>query len=278
MMIKKRQKRIALINDITGFGRCSALVQIPLISAMKIQVCPLPTAILSVHTGFESHFIDDYTDRMRPYMDNWEENHLEFDGICTGFLGSKEQIDIVLDFFRRFKRENTRVMVDPVMGDYGRLYSSYTPELCHEMKRLLSYADLLTPNLTEACQLLDVDYPEGGKISDEKLAEMAIALAEKGPSQVVITGLHGDKGIKNFVYEKGQSPMALWEPKIGGDRSGTGDAFAAIVAGGMVNGLPLMDAVKKAAAFITKALVYTEELELPWNHGLAFEEYLTELK
>ena len=91
MMIKKRQKRIALINDITGFGRCSALVQIPLISAMKIQVCPLPTAILSVHTGFESHFIDDYTDRMRPYMDNWEENHLEFDGICTGFLGSKEQ-------------------------------------------------------------------------------------------------------------------------------------------------------------------------------------------
>ena len=84
--------------------------------------------------------------------------------------------------------------------------------------------------------------------------------------------------VKNFVYEKGQSPMALWEPKIGGDRSGTGDAFAAIVAGGMVNGLPLIDAVKKAAAFITKALVYTEELELPWNHGLAFEEYLTELK
>ncbi len=276
-MTMKRQKRIALINDITGFGRCSVAVELPLISAMKIQACPMPTAILSVHTGFPEHYIDDYTDRMRPYMDNWAANHLEFDGICTGFLGSVEQINIVEEFIQKFKKPFTRVMVDPVMGDYGRLYSSYTPEICHEMKRLLHYADLLTPNLTEACQLLDIEYPEEGKISEEQLSAMAKALADRGPEQVVITGLSDEHSVMNFVYEKTGSQSIIREPKIGGDRSGTGDAFSAIVAGSLVNGLSLEEAVTKAATFITKVLKYTVELDLPWNYGLAFEEYLTEL-
>lgn len=273
----KRQKRIALINDMTGFGRCSIAVELPLISAMKIQACPLPTAILSVHTGFQEHYIDDYTQRMRPYMDNWVANGLEFDGICTGFLGSVEQINIVEEFVDRFKRDNTLVMVDPVMGDYGRLYSSYTPEICREMKRLLRHADLLTPNLTEACQLLDIDYPEAGVIHETELAKMAKALADKGPKQVVITGLSQDDWVMNFVYEQNGRQCIVKDPKIGGDRSGTGDAFAAIVSGALVNGLSLEEAVEKATRFITKVLRYTVELDLPWNYGLAFEEYLTEL-
>ena len=276
-MAMKRQKRIALINDMTGFGRCSIAVELPLISAMKIQACPLPTAVLSVHTGFAEHYIDDYTDRMRPYMENWAVNGLEFDGICTGFLGSVEQINIVEEFVQRFKKSFTRVMVDPVMGDYGKLYSSYTPEICREMKRLLKHADLVTPNLTEACQLLDEAYPENGAIGEEALAKMAKALAERGPEQVVITGLQGEGQVLNFVYEKGGSHSIVREPKIGGDRSGTGDAFAAIVAGGLVRGSSLQQSVEKAAGFITKALRYTVELDLPWNYGLAFEEYLTEL-
>lgn len=276
-MTMKRQKRIALINDMTGFGRCSIAVELPLISAMKIQACPLPTAILSVHTGFAEHYIDDYTDRMRPYMENWAVNGLEFDGICTGFLGSVEQINIVEEFVLRFKKEFTRVMVDPVMGDYGRLYSSYTPEICQEMKRLLKHEDLVTPNLTEACRLLDIPYPDNGAVSEDELAGMAGALAERGPRQVVITGLQGKDYVLNFVYEKNGSYSVVREPKIGGDRSGTGDAFAAIVAGGLVNGLSLQAAVEKAAGFITRVLRYTVELDLPWNYGLAFEEYLTEL-
>lgn len=274
----KRQKRIALVNDITGFGRCSITVELPLISAMKIQACPLPTALLSVHTGFESHYIDDYTDRMLPYMENWQENGVEFDGICTGFLGSVEQINIVEEFISRFKKNGTKVMVDPVMGDYGKIYSSYTLDMCWEMRRLLKKADLVTPNLTEACQLLDIEYPKNGNISDDDLIKMAKALSDKGPSQVVITGLHDDKGIKNFIYERGGVVKTFIEPKIGGDRSGTGDAFAAIVAGSLVNGLSLEEAVEKAASFITKVLRYTVELDLPWNYGLPFEEFLTELK
>lgn len=273
----RRQKRIALINDITGFGRCSVTVELPLLSAMKIQVCPLPTAILSVHTGFPDHYLDDYTDRMRPYMNSWEKNQLSFDGICTGFLGSARQIEIVADFIRRFKQPSTRVMVDPVMGDYGRLYSSYTQEMCDEMRQLLPHADLVTPNLTEACQLLDIPYPSGGKMSDRELEYMASSLSACGPSQVIITGLSEGDHIRNFIYEAGRGTVLQVE-KVGGDRSGSGDAFMAIVAGSLLNGEGLEQAAHKAAGFISKCLAYAVELDLPWNYGLPFEEYLRELK
>lgn len=273
----KRQKRIALVNDITGFGRCSVTVELPLISAMKIQACPLPTAILSVHTGFPNHYLDDYTARMEPYIKSWEVNGLAFDGICTGFLGSAEQIAIVLDFIHRFKGAETRVMVDPVMGDYGKLYPSYTQEMCDKMRSLLGVADLVTPNLTEACQLLDIPYPTDGIVTDDELCEMAEALAARGPKQVVITGLHEGDTIKNFLYEEGKIAIVR-APKIGGDRSGSGDAFAAIVAASLIRGEELEAAVQKAASFISRCLAYALELDLPWNYGLPFEEYLTELR
>ena len=153
----KRQKRVAVINDVTGFGRCSAAVAQPIISAMKIQCCVMPTAILSVHTGFPNYFLQDYTPYLETYMNSWEETGIEFDGITTGFIGSKEQIGLVVEFFKKFKKENTLAVVDPVMGDYGKLYSSYTDDMCREMKKLLPYADVLTPNLTEACRILDLD-------------------------------------------------------------------------------------------------------------------------
>lgn len=273
----KRQKRIALVNDVTGFGRCSVAVELPLISALKVQACPLPTAILSCHTGFPTHFIDDYTSRMRPYMEDWQQNGVQFDGICTGFLGSAEQIAIVADFIRMFKQPGTRVMVDPVMGDYGKLYSSYTQEMCDGMKRLLALADIVTPNLTEACRLLDRPYPEGGRVEAAELEYMAAELAAQGPSQVVITGLSEGEMIENFVYEAGRGTL-LKEKKVGGDRSGSGDAFAAIVAASLVRGASLTDAVKKAADFISKCLAYAVAIDLPWNYGLPFEEYLTELR
>ena len=152
----KRQKRVAVINDVTGFGRCAAAVAQPIISAMKIQCCVVPTAILSVHTGFPDYFLHDFTPYLREYIDSWEKTGITFDGICSGFIGSKEQIALVADFFERFKKEGTLAVVDPVMGDYGKLYSSYTEEMCREMRRLLPFADVLTPNLTEACRMLDL--------------------------------------------------------------------------------------------------------------------------
>ena len=154
------QKKIALINDITGFGRCSVAVELPVISMMKVQCCVIPTAILSNHTGFNSFYFDDYTPKMESYIEQWKNLNLAFNGICSGFLGSQSQISIVSDFIRDFSDKDTVVIVDPVMGDNGRKYSTYTDEMCDMMKQLAGRAHILTPNLTEACILTDTEYTE----------------------------------------------------------------------------------------------------------------------
>lgn len=275
----KRQKRIALINDITGFGRCSVTVQLPLISALKIQACPLPTAILAAHTGFPVHYMDDYTKHMQAYMDNWQALNLDFDGILSGFLGSKNQIELVLEFAHRFKKENTLFVVDPVMGDGGKLYSSYNQELCNEMRRLLSIADVLTPNLTEVCQLLDIDYPKQMP-NENELVKMAKAIENKGVKQIVITGLvdEAQNKVYNYIYEHNKNPYLQANERIPEEHSGTGDAFVAILTASLLNGEDLVHAVEKSANFVGKAMAYTNYLKVPWNYGLCFEEFLTELK
>lgn len=272
----KRQKRVAVINDITGFGRCSIAAALPIISAMKIQCCPLPTAILSAHTGFENYFLRDFTKDMKPYMEHWKSQKLEFDGIATGFLGSKEQIEEVIHFFDLFKTKDNLVLVDPVMGDYGKLYSSYTEEMCEEMKKLVPYADILTPNLTEACRLLDIPY-ETADTSEEGLHQICERLSEMGPDKIVITGLQGDEIITNYVYEKGKETRKVLVDKIGKDRSGTGDVFSSVLFGDVINGKEFYDAASHAAEFITKVIRYTVKLHTPEHYGLCFERYLYEL-
>ena len=273
-----KQKKIALINDMTGFGRCSIAVELPIISALKIQCCPMPTAILSVHTGFKNYFLDDYTDRMKNYIESWRLNNLEFDGIATGFFGSAEQIDIVGEFLKNFP---ATVLIDPVIGDHGKIYASYTKEMCFKMRELLKFADLITPNLTEACELLGMTYPKNGIISDSALATMATNISSKiHGKQIVITGVTLDfddeNTISNFIYDGGKIDIVT-SKKIGSDRSGTGDVFFAIVAGNLINGKTLLNSVQKAADFVTKCIAHAENLNLPWNHGLPFEEFLTEL-
>ena len=277
-----RQTRIALINDITGFGRCSVTIELPILSALKIQVCPLPTAILSVHTGFKNYFLDDFTDRMNAYIDSWSQNDLMFDAIATGFLGSVDQIEIVKNFIdRSLERSAVQIMIDPVMGDDGKIYASYTKKMCVEMRSLLSSADLVTPNLTEACELLGMAYPIDGVISDSKLATLAANIAARTRGRrVVITGVNLDfddgNSIANFVHDNGKINLVT-VPRLGSDRSGTGDAFFAVLAGCLLNGIDLVDAVRKAADFVSRCIEFAERLELPWNHGLPFEEFLTEL-
>ena len=270
------QKRLALINDVTGFGRCSVTVELPIISALKIQVCPLPTALLSVHTGFKNYFMDDFTDRMENYIDSWQKNNLTFDAIATGFLGSAAQIEIVRRFIKTFPAV---VIIDPVMGDHGKIYKSYTREMCRRMRELLEFADLVTPNLTEACELLGVPYRE--KISDSELATLAANIAAKTRGgRVIITGvtLDFDDGtnIANFIFDNGAIDIVT-SKRLGGDRSGTGDAFFAVAAASWLNGETLLASTQKAANFVAKCIAHAEKLNLAWNWGLPFEEFLTEL-
>ncbi len=184
----KRQKKIAVINDFSGFGRCSLTVSIPIISAMKIQCCALPTAILSNHTGYEDYFFDDYTDKMKAYYMKWEKLGLKFDGIYSGFLGSEKQAKIVEDFIERFSNENTVVTVDPAMADNGKMYATIDERLCREMKNLIPLSHIITPNLTEACILTDTAYHDD-EYSIGEIEEIADRLEKMGAKKIVITGI-----------------------------------------------------------------------------------------
>jgi pyridoxine kinase len=277
METHNNQKKIAVINDISGFGRCSIAVAMPIISYLRVQCCPVPTSIFSNHTGFEHYFFDDYTDKMEEYISYWERLGLEFNGICSGFLGSKEQIEIVEDFFKKFKKENTTAVVDPIMGDYGKPYGTYTPQMCREMKKLVRYADILTPNLTEACILTDREY-EKTSGSNEELAQIAKELSDMGPDKVTITGVPQKSFLTNIIYEKGKEPKFIKRKKIGVNRSGTGDVFSAILAADAVNGVDFAKSVEKAADFIVKCIRRSMELEIPVTDGVCFEEVLYQLR
>lgn len=274
-MAHNQQKKIAVINDFCGFGRCSLTVSLPIISALQVQCCPVPTSIFSNHTAYDSFFYTDYTNHMEAYVGEWEKLGLNFEGILTGFLGSPEQTRIVREFLAKFKGEDTIAVVDPVMGDEGKLYATYSPELARQMKELLPYADILTPNLTEACILTDTAYRND--MTPEELAEVCFKLGALGPKKIVVSGLERDDRLINYVYEEGKTPMEVAGPKIGPCRAGTGDVFSSIIAADAVNGVEFLASVRHAAVFIAKVLRRAVELDIPKTDGICFEEFLSEI-
>ena len=274
-MLHNRQKKIAVINDFCGFGRCSIAVSLPVISAMKVQCCPLPTSIFSNHTGYDSFFYTDYTQHMDAYIDEWVKLHLYFNGLLIGFLSSPEQVKIVKRFLELFRKSDTLIIVDPVMGDGGKLYPTYSKTLAKQMASLVPYADILTPNLTEACLLTETEYK--AKITESELNNICKKLSAVGPKKIVISGLERGEYLENFVYEYGKEPQIIRSNKVGPCRAGTGDVFSSIIAADTVNGIEFVDAVLHATSFIAKVLSRTVELDLPITDGICFEEYLHEI-
>ena len=269
-------KRIALINDVTGYSRCSIAAQLPIISAMGIECVFVPTALLSVNTLFPDFYFDDYTERMNEYIATYKKMKVEFDGIASGFLGSEKQIEIVIDFIKTFKQDKTFVLVDPVMGDHGKLYPTYTLEMQEKMRQLIPYASIMTPNLTELCALLDVPYPQVVP-SKEELLEMCKQLSDLGPEMVVVTGVSKGDEIINFAYQRGLEPAIIKVKRIGEDRSGTGDVISGVIAGSYLNGLDFYQSVQKAADFASKCIGYSQEIGAHNHLGLCFEPFLKEL-
>lgn len=281
-----RQKKIAVIQDLAGIGRCSLTVALPIISAMKVQCCPVITSILSNHTGFSHCYSDDYTDKMPEYIRHWKRLGVEFDGIYSGYLSSKKQLDIVMDFFQYFSKNNPVIIIDPIMGDHGKLYQNFDEEMCQGMKQLVRQASFITPNLTEACKLANVPYKE--KWTREELFSLADRLHELGPKKIVITGIKQGRFISNLLSEtmdKEQENNAVLVKKklmrsrhVGVDRPGTGDIFTSILAAGAVQNHDLETDIKKAVRFIQKCLERSEQLNIPVQEGVCFEELLTTLK
>lgn len=268
-----RQKKIAAINDISGYGRCALTVTIPVISARKVQCCPVLTSILSNHTGYPDFFFDDYTEKLPKYIEMWKKLDLEFDGILTGFLGSQAQFEIVSQFIDYFKKEKTKIIVDPIMGDHGKAYATYTEEMCAQMKHLVSHADVITPNLTEACILTGTSYQsEGWEMT--AITRLAGLLHDLGPRQVIITGIRDGESLINAVSEQGTDLFLSESKRVGSERPGTGDIFASIVAADVINGVPLRQAVRTAESFISACILRSDELAIPVLDGVCFEEEL----
>lgn len=282
-------KKIAVINDLSGFGRCSLTAALPVISVMGVQPCPLPTAVLSAQTGYPSFYCDDYTEKMEYFRQEWEKMGVCFDGIYTGFVGSEAQIQQIfrfLDTFYKKEEKKTFLLVDPIMGDEGKRFSFCTDRLLSEMKELAACADVVTPNFMELCLLTDTDYDavmrevqgENARLL-KRITQLAEQLLAKGCETVIVTGIRfreqAEQRMKigNLTVTKGRAELSAF-PYIGGSFSGTGDLFASVVAGGIARGDDVFDTVELAGSFIWKAMRDSEKAKVQRNEGADFEKHL----
>lgn len=283
-------KKIAVINDLSGMGKCSLTAALPVISVMGVQAVPLPTAILSAQTGFPSYFYDDYTGHMDEIIREWKKMDFCPDGIYTGFLSGADQAGRVLKFMDLFAQEDTKILVDPVMGDNGEEYPIYTEELCERMRLLAQRASVITPNLTEALlllygrertrQLKSLLTGVSAKDLKEDICEIGERLSEKFDTEVVITGIDLLSGentpqMANLICSR-HAKNAVWVTSVkeGGSFSGTGDLFASVLAAGMVKGVDTAESVRRASAFLSSAIHDTVMEGTDRNEGVCFETYL----
>ncbi len=271
--------RAAAIHYLSGFGRCSLTVAMPILSVMGVQCCPLPTAFLSTHTGgFSGFTFLDMTEEMPKVSAHWRSLGLRFDAVYSGFLGSEAQIGLVADFIRDFRAADTIVVIDPVMGDEGRAYQTYTPAMCAGMVELAKLADVITPNLTEAAFLLDRPYDSLPK-DGPALYDVAQALSLDGRRSVALTGAAltpGKTGAVCFDARTGQLSAAQAD-FVTRPLHGTGDVFASVLTGALLRGQTLTEAAQTAADFIHDCAVGTVAQGLPFREGVDFEPLLWRL-
>lgn len=267
--------RVAAIHDMSGFGRCSLTVAIPILSCMGVQCCPLPTAFLSTHTGgFPGFTFLDMTDEIPKVAAHWKSLNLHFCAVYTGFLGSARQIGLVENFIRDF-REDGVVIVDPVMGDGGAVYKTYTREMCAGMARLAERADVITPNLTEAALLLGIPY-EKLPAGEAGFREIAGRLSLGGRRSVVLTGAsaaEGSTGAMCFDARTGRFE-SVQTRRVNREFHGTGDVFASVLTGALVRGRSLPEAAREAVEFVRICAEHTAAIGLPMREGVDFEPLL----
>ena len=264
--------RVAAIHDLSCFGRCSLTIALPVLSAMGCQCCPLPTALLSAHTGFTGGSFLDLTEEMQHIADHWARIDIHFDGIYSGFLGSAAQIGTVRQFIGRF-RGTGLVVIDPVLGDHGQAYRTCTPELCNGMRRLAESADIITPNLTEASLLLEQSYETIQAIDP---AEIVRRLSLEGRRSVVLTGYStGDGQTGALCFDRADgSIQAVQVQRVPRDFSGTGDLFTSVLTGAVVKGVPLIQAARTAADFVQSCAARTLASGNTDGEGVDFEPLL----
>ena len=264
-MYANKVKKIAAVHDLSGMGRVSLTVVIPILSSMGFQVCPLPTAVLSNHTQYPDFSFLDLTDEMPKIIAQWKKLNVQFDAIYTGYLGSPKQIQIVSDFINDFRHEDSLIVADPVLGDNGRLYTNFDMEMVKEMRHLIKKADVVTPNMTELFYLLDKPYKADN--TDEELKEYLRLLSDKGPQVVIITSVPvHDEPHKTSVY----AYLPAHYP-------GTGDTFTSVITGSLMQGDSLPMALDRATQFILQGIRATFGYEYDNREGILLEKVLHNL-
>lgn len=273
-------QKIAAIHDMCGLGRVSLTAVIPIMSSMGIQVCPLPTALLSSHTQYPNFSFKDLTDEMEVFIKHWRELNAKFDAIYSGFLGSEKQVAIVKKFIEEFGSNGQLVVVDPVMGDNGRLYASYESNMVGAMRELVKSAKLITPNMTEMFFLLGQPYKEG--ISEEELKENLLALSAMGPQMVVITSVPVP-GMPERTSAVAYNSVGnrFWKvscPYLPAHYPGTGDSFTSVLTGSLMQGDSLPISLDRAVQFISMGIRATFGYEYDNREGMLTEKVLPNLR
>jgi Pyridoxal/pyridoxine/pyridoxamine kinase len=270
--------RVAAVHDMCGYGKCSLTAAIPILSAAGCDVCPVPTALFSAHTRYEVFTFHDTTEILDGYLDAWRQENVDLDGVYSGFLGSADQVAIIKRLYAEYP--HALRLVDPVMGDGGEIYATYTPELCRAMGTLVDGADALMPNLTEASILTGRDYP-GQDIDDAQVDEILGALLAAGAKNVVLKGIdRGDGMIRNYVASASTGvagKQELAHAKLPFMTHGTGDAFASALCGAVMAGRPLAEAANIAGEFVRHAMESTQYQPNHEERGVSFELNLDEL-
>ena len=268
-------KRIITVQDISCVGKCSLTVALPVISAMGVEACVLPTAVLSTHTAFKGFTFRDLTGDITAITSHWQQEKISFDAIYTGYLGSIEQIDLMHKLIKDFGGGSTRVIVDPCMADNGNLYSGFTPDFAKAMAGLCSKADVIVPNLTEASFLLGLPYIAAG-YDKNYIEDLLQKLAALGARRIVLKGISfDDKKIGIACYDS-DSQKTIWyfHEKMPQNFHGTGDIFASVLTGALVRDFSLDKACRLAADFVVESIKATlSHKDYNW-YGVDFEAAL----
>lgn len=280
-------KKVAVMNDLSGFGKCSLTAAIPVLSALGIQCCPLPSAVLTGQTGYKYYYSKDLSDMIPLYTDAWRKNNVHFDGIYSGFMTGPEQINHFLDFIDTFYKDDTFLLTDPIMGDDGETYSIYSQDLLESMRIISAKADLITPNLTEACLLTGDSFQQVTGYSDrDSLVKATSEIGQKlreqsGKNQdVVITGIKCKNDSKPYIYNIAITEKGIFTNKshfFDVSFSGTGDLFASVVCGCRINGVSTEDSIKLASSFLYHSIADTMKDDTQPEDGVNFEKFLIEL-
>ena len=268
-------KRIVTIQDISCFGKCSITVALPIISAMGIECAIIPTSILSTHTGgFEGFTFRDLSEDIPKIQEHWDKYSLKFDTIYTGYLGSHSQIDYVMDFAKKFKADNTLLFVDPAMGDKGRLYTGFDSSFPTHMAKLCALADIIVPNLTEACFMLGIEYRES--YDEAFVKDVLKKLCALGPKKAVLSGVSYESSTQGAVLYDSEADVIIsqFAENIPMIFHGTGDTFASVFVGALTRGINESDALKLAVDFTVECIKTTVPDAENHAYGTKFEECL----